>query len=155
MTSRSDDVSFLAPRTAAENGRRSKMSKSLSVFAICSTIGVSDETHSNGRYTTVSKTFFEKRTEASIVKATIVQEYFDAWSKIILPNARRHRDGRIAFVDLYAGPGRYSDGAASTSLLVIEKALETPEIAAAPRRTVQRPGRKQHTDPHQRNRQAT
>lgn len=75
--------------------------------------------------------FFEERTETSTVKATIVQKYFDAWSKIILPTAERFHGGKIAYVDLYAGPGRYRDGAASTPLLILEKALETPRIAAA------------------------
>jgi three-Cys-motif partner protein len=79
----------------------------------------------------MSATFFEERTEPSTVKATIVQKYFDAWSKIILPMAQRYHGGKIAYVDLYAGPGRYRDGAASTPLLVIEKALETPSVAAA------------------------
>jgi three-Cys-motif partner protein len=65
------------------------------------------------------------------VKATIVQKYFDAWSKIILPTAEKFHGGKIAYVDLYAGPGRYRDGAASTPLLILEKALETPRVAAA------------------------
>jgi|GEM_PF-6140977 len=75
--------------------------------------------------------FFGEQTEPSTVKATIVQKYFDAWSKIILPMAQRYHGGKIAYVDFYAGPGRYRDGAASTPLLVIEKALETPSVAAA------------------------
>ncbi len=79
----------------------------------------------------MTKMFFEERTEVSKVKATIVQQYFDAWSKIILPMAKQYHGGKIAYVDLYAGPGRYRDGAASTPLLVIEKALETPEVADA------------------------
>lgn len=79
----------------------------------------------------MSSAFFEERTEPSTVKATIVQKYFDAWSKIILPTAQRFHGGKIAYVDLYAGPGRYRDGAASTPLLVIQKALETPSVAAA------------------------
>ncbi|MAJ76643.1 three-Cys-motif partner protein TcmP [Sulfitobacter sp. TMED3] len=79
----------------------------------------------------MSQVFFEERTEPSTVKATIVQKYFDAWSKIILPTAQRFHGGKIAYVDLYAGPGRYRDGAASTPILVIEKALETPSVANA------------------------
>jgi hypothetical protein len=75
--------------------------------------------------------FFEERTETSTVKATIVQKYFDAWSKIILPTAEKFHGGKIAYVDLYAGPGRYRDGAASTPLLILEKALEAPRVAAA------------------------
>jgi len=80
---------------------------------------------------TMSSEFFEKRTEPSEVKATIVQKYFDAWSKIILPTAKKFYGGKIAYVDLYAGPGRYQDGAASTPLLVLQKAIENPEVAQA------------------------
>ncbi len=79
----------------------------------------------------MTRKFFEERTDASTVKATLVQKYFDAWSKIILPTAQQYHDGKIAYVDLYAGPGRYRDGAASTPLLVIEKALENPKVASA------------------------
>ncbi len=79
----------------------------------------------------MAKKFFEKRSEASLIKATIVQQYFGAWSKIILPMAEQYHEGRIAYVDLYAGPGRYRDGSASTPLLVIESALKDPRVADA------------------------
>ena len=35
---------------------------------------------------------------------------------------------RIAYVDLFAGPGRYLDGTMSTPLLVLEKAIENPDL---------------------------
>jgi three-Cys-motif partner protein len=66
------------------------------------------------------KDFFEQRTEESRVKAQIVDKYYRAWAKIIAPRAP---SGRIAYVDLFAGPGRYKDGAASVPLLVLENAI--------------------------------
>lgn len=66
--------------------------------------------------------FFEERTDQSEVKARIVQKYFYAWANVIMPTAQK-RGGRIAYIDLYAGPGRYKDGAASTPLLVLEHAI--------------------------------
>lgn len=72
--------------------------------------------------------FFEERQEQSYVKARIVQKYFDAWSNIVVQTATRYRDGKIAYIDLYAGPGRYKDGAASTPLLVIESAINNPRV---------------------------
>jgi three-Cys-motif partner protein len=38
----------------------------------------------------------------------------------------RKRGNKIAYVDLFAGPGRYSDGSKSTPLLVLEKAISDP-----------------------------
>lgn len=72
--------------------------------------------------------FFEERSDQSEVKARIVEKYFSAWASIILPTVQR-RNLKIGYVDLYAGPGRYRDGAASTPLLVLEKAISNPKIA--------------------------
>lgn len=72
--------------------------------------------------------FFDERTDQSEVKARIVQKYFYAWANVIVPTAQKH-DGRIAYIDLYAGPGRYKDGAASTPLLVLQHAIADPKLA--------------------------
>ena len=75
--------------------------------------------------------FFEERTEQSRVKAAIVEKYFDAWSRVMMANQKRYRgesDWRIAYIDLFAGPGRYEDGTESTPLLVLKKALEHDEL---------------------------
>lgn len=75
-----------------------------------------------------SGSFFEERSDQSEVKARIVQKYFFAWAKVIMPSAAK-RDNKIAYIDLYAGPGRYRDGAASTPLLVLEQAIADPQMA--------------------------
>ena len=75
------------------------------------------------------KKFFAERTDQSAVKARIVEKYFSAWANVIMPTASSHGEGKIAYIDLYAGPGRYKDGAASTPLLVLEKAIEHPKIS--------------------------
>lgn len=79
----------------------------------------------------MTERFFEERGDQSAVKAQIVQKYFMAWAKIVLPATQKFGDGKIAYIDLYAGPGRYKDGAASTPLLVLEKAIETPSVREA------------------------
>lgn len=79
----------------------------------------------------MTKKFFEERGDQSVVKAEIVQKYFTAWANIILPTTQKFGDGKIAYIDLYAGPGRYKDGAASTPLLVLQKAIESPKISSA------------------------
>jgi three-Cys-motif partner protein len=71
--------------------------------------------------------FFDERTDQSEVKARIIQKYFYAWAKVIIPSAK-HREKKIAYIDLYAGPGRYKDGAASTPLMILERAIEDPDL---------------------------
>lgn len=76
----------------------------------------------------MSKKFFEERRDQSEVKARVVQKYFDAWANIVIGTTKKYGGGKIAYIDLYAGPGRYKDGAASTPLLVLEKAIENERI---------------------------
>ena len=72
--------------------------------------------------------FFEERLEQSEAKARIVTKYFSAWANVIMRSVQR-RGGKLAYVDLYAGPGRYMDGSASTPLLVLQAAIAHPEIS--------------------------
>jgi len=71
--------------------------------------------------------FFEESRQQSIIKARIVSKYFWAWAKVIIPTAKR-RGKRIAYIDLFAGPGRYKDGTQSTPLLVLQKAIEDADM---------------------------
>lgn len=73
--------------------------------------------------------FFEEQREQSAVKAEIVAKYFNAWADVMIGNAQRYRIDRIAYIDLFAGPGRYKDGAKSTPLLVLDRAIQKPELA--------------------------
>lgn len=66
------------------------------------------------------KQFFDESTEQSQAKSAIVSKYFDAWAKVI---SRQGHVDRIAYLDLFAGPGRYKDGTTSTPLLVLQKAI--------------------------------
>ncbi len=68
----------------------------------------------------MSQKFFDERTDQSEVKARIVQKYFYAWANVVMPTAEKS-GSPIAYIDLYAGPGRYKDGAASTPLLILER----------------------------------
>lgn len=68
--------------------------------------------------------FFEESTEQSRIKAAIVRDYFWTWAKIIL----KKQQGRIAYIDLFAGPGKYKDGTRSTPLLVLERAIADPDM---------------------------
>jgi three-Cys-motif partner protein len=71
--------------------------------------------------------FFTDQTGQSRTKARIVANYFDAWSHVLGPVARKAGQ-TIQYVDLFAGPGRYEDGSESTPLLVLRKALANPKV---------------------------
>src|SRR5262245_20036014 len=73
----------------------------------------------------MSSSFFEEQKEQSEIKAAIVAKYFWAWAKVIMPLAKKAAN-RIAYIDLFAGPGRYKSGAASTPLLILQKAIGDP-----------------------------
>lgn len=73
--------------------------------------------------------FFDETTEQSEIKATIVAKYFWAWAKVIIATIKStKKDGKIAYIDLFAGPGRYKDGTTSTPLLVLEKAIQDEDM---------------------------
>ena len=76
----------------------------------------------------VTNHFFEESKEQSIVKSTIVAKYFWAWAKVIIPSAKRH-SGKIAYIDLFAGPGRFKDGTISTPLLVLQGAIQNVDMS--------------------------
>ncbi len=65
--------------------------------------------------------FFSEPRENSQIKATIIAKYFVVWAKIIGKHAEK-----IAYIDLFAGPGRYENDTKSTPLLVLERAIADP-----------------------------
>ena len=74
--------------------------------------------------------FFDEQKEQSLIKATITAKYFDVWASIMIStqnkNAKTHgvMTDRIAYIDLFAGPGRYKDGSSSTPVMILEKAIK-------------------------------
>lgn len=75
-------------------------------------------------------TFFSEQTEQSLVKATIISKYFDVWANVIISTQKRYKNSssKIAYIDLFAGPGRYTDGTQSTPLIILKNAIERPDI---------------------------
>jgi three-Cys-motif partner protein len=71
--------------------------------------------------------FFDESSEQSQVKTAIVSKYFMAWARVIIPSARRHSE-KLAYIDLFAGPGRYKDGTKSTPLLILEQAIADADL---------------------------
>ncbi len=73
--------------------------------------------------------FFEDPREPSLVKAEIVSKYFWAWAKVITSTLKKRFGGKLAYIDLFAGPGRYEDNTKSTPLLVLETAINDPDLS--------------------------
>ena len=69
------------------------------------------------------KDFFDKPTEQSRIKASIVAKYFLAWANVMKKHAKK-----IAYIDLFAGPGCYQDDTKSTPILVLESTIKNVEI---------------------------
>ena len=71
-----------------------------------------------------NEAFFSDQTEQSATKAHIVSSYFTAWSRVI-----KKWDCRMAYIDLFCGPGRYDDNKPSAPLQIIQTTLNDPVLA--------------------------
>ena len=74
--------------------------------------------------------FFAKQTPQSRVKSKIVAKYFSAWANVmfrrekwLLQTGRKSGNIKLAYVDLFAGPGKYADGSKSTPFDVLFTAV--------------------------------
>ena len=78
----------------------------------------------------MADSFFDEQSEQSQIKSQIVAGYFWAWAKIMIGTQKKYpnRVQRIGYVDLFAGPGRYENGAASTPLIIMQRAVEDADI---------------------------
>lgn len=79
----------------------------------------------------MSQTFFQEQSEQSMIKARIVSKYFNSWARIIIGAQKRYprNTQKIAYIDLFAGPGIYDDKNRSTPLLVLEKIISNEDFA--------------------------
>lgn len=71
--------------------------------------------------------FFETPGQQNIVKTQMVTKYFEAWANFMLPRLRSPKD-RLAYIDLFSGPGRFENGEASTPLMILQRAIEKPDL---------------------------
>jgi len=74
--------------------------------------------------------FFDEQKEQSLIKARIVEKYFWVWAKVIMSAVKKATpvNPKIAYIDLFAGPGRYQDNSKSTPVKVLETAISDPDI---------------------------
>jgi len=78
----------------------------------------------------VDNSFFEEQKEQSLIKSTIVAKYFDVWANVIISTQKLYpqHSQKIAYIDLFAGPGRFKDGSLSTPLRIINNAIEKIDL---------------------------
>ena len=78
----------------------------------------------------MADSFFDEQSVQSQIKAQIVADYFWAWANVIIHTQKKYprHAQKIGYVDLFAGPGRYENGAASTPLLVMQRAVADADI---------------------------
>ena len=78
----------------------------------------------------VKNSFFQEPTEQSIVKSSIIAKYFDVWANVIVSTQKRfpQHTQKIAYIDLFAGPGRYKDGTQSTPVKILKNAISKPDL---------------------------
>jgi three-Cys-motif partner protein len=72
--------------------------------------------------------FFEESTEQSLIKTRIVSKYFTAWAQVVIRPTKNSGGNRVAFIDLFAGPGRYGDKVPSTPMRVLGSAVKHPAL---------------------------
>jgi three-Cys-motif partner protein len=71
--------------------------------------------------------FFNSQSPESAAKTDIVANFFAAWLNII-GSFDRYR-GRLAYMELFAGPGKFADGSTSTPLHVLNTILGSQHAA--------------------------
>jgi three-Cys-motif partner protein len=76
---------------------------------------------------TSSTEFFEESRQQSRIKSRIVAKYFWAWAHVIA-SAMKGRGNRIAYMDLFAGPGKYKDDTPSTPIIGLQTAIKDPRL---------------------------
>lgn len=69
--------------------------------------------------------FFYDMRESSEVKSVIVEKYFATWSKIITSS---NSVDKIAYIDLYCGPGVYEDGKESTPMKILKQCIANNKL---------------------------
>ena len=72
--------------------------------------------------------FFEQQEVHSEIKTQIVAGYFERWSNIMIAVQNRYPQypKQLGYIDLFCGPGQFSDGVDSTPLIIMKQVLKNP-----------------------------
>lgn len=74
--------------------------------------------------------FFEQQEVHSYIKSQIVTGYFERWSNVMIAVQNRYPQypKQLAYIDLFSGPGQFSDGTDSTPLIIMKQVLNNPVL---------------------------
>ncbi|MDD5224084.1 MAG: three-Cys-motif partner protein TcmP [bacterium] len=73
--------------------------------------------------------FFEESKEQSQIKTEIVSKYFMAWANVMISNVKNIGGDKLAYIDLFSGPGIYQDGTKSTPVVILEYAINHNDLS--------------------------
>jgi three-Cys-motif partner protein len=76
----------------------------------------------------MSEDFFDEQLPGSKVKSSIVVSYFIKWARVMANRVKGSGD-KIAYIDLFCGPGKYDDDSDSTPLLILKEAIKDPNLS--------------------------
>ena len=85
-----------------------------------------------------TKGFFDEFKEQSRIKSEIVSKYFWAWAQVMVATAKRRGEDKIAYIDLFAGPGRYGDDTRLHAAAGVGEGGPGPRLVQDAGRAVQR-----------------
>lgn len=68
--------------------------------------------------------FFAEQSEQSSIKAKIVTSYFTAWSRVM----KNNWPGYLGYIDLFCGPGEYSDHTPSAPVQIVKNVLSDANL---------------------------
>ncbi len=73
-----------------------------------------------------TNSFFDESREQSEVKTAIVVKYFSFWANVMKGAIRKRPNkgpGRIAYIDIFSGPGKFNDDSDSTPIQIVKTAI--------------------------------
>ena len=76
--------------------------------------------------------YYQEQREQSMIKTRIVSKYFKQWAGVMLGTIKKYDRAaqKLAYIDLFAGPGVYQNQTKSTPILVLESILENKELSS-------------------------
>ena len=81
----------------------------------------------------MAENFFDEQSEQSQIKAAIVTDYFWQWAGFMVGQQNKfpRLGSKLQYIDLFAGPGRYENGAKSTPLFILETTIQDEDLRGA------------------------
>lgn len=70
-----------------------------------------------------TESFFKVKRNTSEIKSEILVKYFKFWCGVLLFAQKYKKINELVYIDLFAGPGRYENGSASTPIKIIDSII--------------------------------